>query len=176
MDKRLQDAIKRVKKYIDQNENEFIQRLKQFVGYIYTNSSLIRQKGYCGVFNIPYDTIANFYRKKLGFTDQELKELGVILFGIGRPGETIKSNKMGTEKKTTETMYADPYYVFNLLVLMALIEKYKETKDKKYLSLAQIPVFLIQTKLWNGRIKEYFARGCNPEVMLCVIKKLTKKS
>ena len=176
MDKKLQDAILKIKKYIDQHEDEFVQRLKQFVGYIYTNSTLIRQKGYCGVFNIPYETIANFYKKKLGFSDQELKELGVILFQIGHPSDIIKSAKTGTEKKATETMYADPYYVFNILLIISLIEKYKETNDKKYLSLAQIPVFLIQTKLWNGRIKEYFVRGCNPEVMLCVIKKLTKKS
>ena len=171
----LRHAINRIKEFIKNNHETYFHRLKQFIGYIYTNSKIIKQKGYCGVFNIPYDTIQNFAKKYLGLDEKELKHLGVLLFDLGNPSNKVNSKKFGS-RRAADTIYADPFYVFNLLNLIALIELYKETNNKMYLTYAKIPLFLIQAKLWNGRIKEYFARGCNPEVMLCVIKRLTKKS
>jgi len=170
--------VYKIADYIEKNPDDFFTRLKHILGVVRSQSGLIKTQGYCGTFRTPLDYVLRL-AKKIGIEDPaELSVIGAKLFGL-KPDLVLKTKK--GEKQATNIMHSDPYYIFNLAVIAALLYLAKKEQDpqkrKLYIQMAQIPLFLILVKLWNGRLKRYFTVKCNPQIMKCVIKnKLSEKS
>ena len=139
----------------------------EFINRIYEKSKeMFLKKGYCGTFMFPYQDFENLL-KKIGIDTHEIKELGRILFAIDKDELDVKN-----------TMYGDTFYVFNSLLIAALGdllrkegEKLDSVTKRKLLTLIQYALFMIQAKLWNGRLKTY-VKYCNPTIMKCAIDKM----
>ena len=165
----LERKTEELKEHVRQNFNLIYSIVVNALTDLVTKSrNNFLEKGYCGKFIIDYNGKIKKIMGLVGIDEDDAAQLAIELFNIPKGAFNVKGS-----------MYGDPYYIVNLLLLKTLIDLARETSDpiqkQKYETLAKAVLFLILAKLWNGRLTKYI-RYCDPNVMNCVLEKLSNSA
>jgi hypothetical protein len=117
---------------------------------------------------IYYDSISKDLSWCILFLNQDKKVMKIYEILKYDPAK-VKSIILGQFKiPDTAYMWGNPYY----LILLLLIVYGLQTKND---IITENSLILILTKIWNGRLKHYFPKFCDPDVMRYVISNLSKR-